>query len=162
MPERRKMIIMGIDPGHVRVGYGVIEKEGNKFIHRESGLIPLPEKSGIGSQLSSLEKELTRLVKKYRPSIVGLEKLFVSKNVKTAMNVAEARGVIRKVIFESGIDFTELAPQTIKLSVTGSGRADKKAVSKMVGLLLHMKTRHLIDDVTDALAIAIATDGKKF
>ena len=75
------------------------------------------------------------------------------------MGVAEARGIIHKVIFESGIPLKELAPQTIKLSVTGNGRADKKAVAKMVSLILKIETKKLLDDTTDALAIAIAAAG---
>lgn len=161
MAERRQTVIMGIDPGHVRIGYGVIKYGGGNFTYVAGGLVPVPAKSEIGLQLSTLEKELRKIIRKHRPAVVGLERLFVSKNVKTAMNVAEARGVIRKVVFESGVELSELTPQTVKLSVTGSGRADKKAVSRMVGLMLKIKTDHLLDDVTDALAIAIAACGKK-
>ncbi len=147
---------MGIDPGNVRAGYGFIKKSPGGLYHIGSGILNIRRSGNAGAELYSLEKDLLRLVDKYKPGVAGLEKLFVSKNLKTVMGVAEARGIIHKVIFQKKIRLAELAPQTVKLAVTGSGRADKKAVAKMVGLLLKINTSALLDDVTDALAIAIA------
>ncbi len=155
--HKKNLVVMGIDPGSVRAGYGILKKEGHKLVHLENGLIKIRKSGDNGEKLCSLEKELKILISKYSPDIVGLEKLFASKNLKTVIEVAEARGVIRKVVSESGIKLKELAPQTVKMSVTGSGRADKKSVSKMVGLMLNIETRFIIDDATDALAIAIAS-----
>lgn len=162
MRSSKPLIILGIDPGNVRAGYGVIKKDGGKFIPLGSGLLEIGRDGNVGAQLVALEKDLRRIIKTYHPDAAGLERLFATNNVKTVMGVAEARGVIRKVIFESGIKLIELAPQTIKLSVTGSGRADKKAVAKMVSIILAMKTDKLIDDTTDALAIAIAAAGESW
>lgn len=156
------MIVLGIDPGNVRAGYGVIKKERGLFECLENGILKIGGSKNAGEQLHLLELELKKLIKKYKPDAAGLEKLFVSKNLKTVMGVAEARGVIHKVIFENNIKLIELAPQSIKLSVTGNGRADKKAVAKMVGLLLKIKTDGLLDDATDALAIAIAASAGEF
>jgi crossover junction endodeoxyribonuclease RuvC len=150
---------MGIDPGNVRAGYGIIQKEGGTLIHIASGILEIGGSSEIGAQLCALEKALRGVIGTYRPAAAGLERLFASNNAKTVMGVAEARGIIHKVIFESGIPLREFTPQTIKLSVTGNGRADKKAVAKMVGLILKMETKKLLDDTTDALAIAIAVAG---
>lgn len=157
---RNAIIILGIDPGNVRAGYGVIKKGRGTFTHLGSGLLRVKRGENAGAQLVALEKDLRRIIKKYRPGAAGLEKLFASNNMKTVMGVAEARGVIHKVIFENNLRLVELAPQTVKLSVTGSGRADKKSVAKMVSLILNITIDDLLDDTTDALAIAIAVAGE--
>ena len=154
------MVILGIDPGNVRAGYGVIKREGGVFTHLGSGLLRVGREKNAGAQLVALEKDLRRIIQKYHPGAAGLEKLFASNNMKTVMGVAEARGIIHKVIFENNLRLVELAPQTVKLSVTGSGRADKKGVAKMVHLILNMTIDDLLDDTTDALAIAIAAAGE--
>ncbi len=159
MPNSKKPVILGIDPGNVRAGYGIIQREGGALVHVASGILEIGGAGEIGAQLCALERALKKIIKTYRPAAAGLERLFASHNAKTVMGVAEARGIIHKVIFESGIPLKELAPQTIKLSVTGNGRADKRAVAKMVGLILKIKTEKLLDDTTDALAIAIAASG---
>ena len=159
MQNSKELVILGIDPGNVRAGYGVIRKEGGSFIHVASGILEIGGAGEIGAQLCALEKALKKIIRAHHPTTAGLERLFASNNAKTVMGVAEARGIIHKVIFESGIPLKELAPQTIKLSVTGNGRADKKAVAKMVSLILKIETKKLLDDTTDALAIAIAAAG---
>ena len=154
------MIILGIDPGNVRAGYGLIEKEGPKLIYLKSGLIKIPPRAEPGAQLLALEKDLTKLLDEIRPDIVGVEKIFITKNKKTGVFVAQARGLILKIIAEYRLKLLELTPSSIKLAVTGDGRADKKAVAKMVGMFLNIKTAGLIDDETDALATAIATSSQ--
>ncbi len=154
------MVILGIDPGNVRAGYGLIKKEGSRFVHLKSGLIKIPPRADLGTQLLALEKDLTKLLEEVRPDVVGIEKIFISKNKKTGVFVAQARGLILKIIAEYGLKLVELTPPSIKLSVTGYGRADKKAVAKMVGMFLNIETAGLIDDETDALAAAIAASSR--
>ncbi len=154
------MIILGIDPGNVRAGYGFIKKEGPGFVHLRSGLIKISPKTDLGIQLLALERGLTELLEKMRPDVVGVEKIFMAKNKKTGVFVAQARGLILKVIAEHRLKLLELTPSSIKLSVTGYGRADKKAVAKMVGMFLNIETAGLLDDETDALAIAIAASNQ--
>ncbi len=149
------MIILGIDPGTVRVGYGVIEKNGGKLIHLESGLIKLPDEN-YEVRLVALEKNLKELLRKFRPDRVGLERLFFEKNRKTAIRVAEARGVILKTIVQYSIPLKELNPKEVKLAVTGDGNASKNGVEKMVKYFLKLGPLKMVDDVSDALAIAIA------
>lgn len=153
------MIILGIDPGSVRVGYGLMKKRGGKLMHLKSGLIKIPP-NDHGKQLLALEGGLEEIISEFKPDVVGLEKIFVSKNKKTGVFVAEARGIILKVIAAHKIRLIEFSPPSIKLAVTGDGRADKKSVAKMVGLFLNIDTRKIIDDTTDALAIAIAASNR--
>jgi crossover junction endodeoxyribonuclease RuvC len=150
------MIILGIDPGNVRTGYGLIKKEGGKLIYLKSGLVKIPTKIDEGGRLLALEKELGKILDEYRPDAVGLEKIFLTKNKKTAVLVAQARGIILKTVSAYGLKPIDFSPPSVKLAVTGNGRADKKAVAKMVGLFLKTDVRGFLDDVTDALAIAIA------
>jgi crossover junction endodeoxyribonuclease RuvC len=154
------MTILGIDPGNVRAGYGFIEKEGSRLTFLEGGLIKIPQGADPGVQLLALEKDLDRLIRKMKPELVGLEKIFITKNKKTGVFVAQARGIIMKVVADHKLKLVELSPPSIKLAVTGYGRADKKAVAKMVGMLLGMKTAGLIDDETDAIATAIAVSNR--
>ncbi len=149
------MIVLGIDPGTVRVGYGVILKNGSNLQHLQSGLLKLPGEK-YENRLVALEKNLKRLIRAVRPARVGLERLFFVRNQKTAMKVAEARGVILKTLTERAIPLKELNPSEIKLAVTGDGNASKNAVQKMVKLILKLPARKMVDDVSDALAIAIS------
>lgn len=148
------MIILGIDPGTVRVGYGIIEKIGGKMLHLDSGLIKLP-KEGYEVRLVALEKNLESLLQKFKPDRVGLERLFFEKNRKTAIQVAEARGVILKTVVQKSIPVKEVNPKEVKLAVTGDGNAGKDGVEKMVKRLLNLGSVKMVDDVSDALAIAI-------
>lgn len=149
------MIILGIDPGSVRVGYGVIKKDHGKLTHLESGLLEIP-RARYEERLTVLEKNLNILLEKARPNRVGLEKLFFVKNLKTAISVAQARGVILNTITKKSIPVFEVTPSEVKLAIAGDGRAPKKSVAKMVNYFLDLETKNLIDDITDALAIAIA------
>ena len=149
------MIILGIDPGSVRIGYGVIRKKQGQLIHLESGLLKLPQ-ADYGSRLVAIEEELSKLLKKTQPSRVGLEKLFFVKNVKTALDVAQARGVIISAITRRFIPLFEVAPSEVKVAVAGDGGAPKGSVAKMVNYILDLQERRVVDDITDALAVAIA------
>ncbi len=150
------MTILGIDPGSVRVGYGLIARNKNSFVYHTSGLLPIPD-GEQGAQLFTLERSLEKVIDAGpHPDVAVVEKLFFTKNKKTAIRVAQARGVIIKTLAAHGIPIEELSPSSIKLAVTGSGTADKKAVAKMVALTLGIDVHKRIDDETDALAIAIA------
>lgn len=104
----------------------------------------------------ALEKGLESIIQKTNPGVVGVEKIFMTRNKKTGVFVAQARGLIMKVIAAHGLRLLEFSPSSLKLAVAGDGRADKKGVAKMVGLFLNINTKGIIDDATDALAAAIA------
>ncbi len=156
------MIILGIDPGSVRIGFGAVKKEGGRLTHFKSGLIEIPKSPKRSSGLLFLEKKIDDLLQEIKPAKVGVEKIFFSKNRRTAIAVAETRGAILLTIAKKSIPFLEIAPTEVKLAVAGYGRASKKAVIKMVNNVLDLSVSDTtIDDVTDALAIAIAVSNDK-
>ena len=147
------MIILGIDPGTTRIGYGAIKLEKGVLTHVSSGILPISKQHT--HPLSVIHKELLRIISEVKPDRVGVEKLFFAKNKKTALAVAEARGVIIHTIASENIPIYECTPNEVKVAVTGNGTANKQAVAKMVSSILRTPLTHLVDDATDALAIAI-------
>lgn len=150
------MKILGIDPGSTRIGYGLIKKEkkGLKFVR--AGLLKISATKTKNQRLLDLEKSFSKLLKKEKPDLVALEKLYFVKNQKTALEVGQSRGILVLTILKNKLPLIEISPSEVKLTVTGDGRASKKAVAKMVGYFLKIDTAKQIDDITDALAIAIA------
>lgn len=149
------MVILGIDPGTTIVGFGVIEKNKNGLICKDYGCIKTEPKIPNIEKLSLIERELDNLIKNTRPDKIAVEKLFFCKNVKTAMNVAEARGVILSVCAKNGITPLEPTPLQIKQAVSCYGRASKQQMQKMVKIILGLKEIPKPDDAADALACAI-------
>ena len=151
----KSRIYLGIDPGTHRVGYGVIRAENGKFYLIEQGVIKTKENGSAIEQLPLIYKKISLLIKKNSPDEVAVEKLFFSKNQKTAMAVAEARGVILLAAAEKSVRIREFMPNTVKQSISGYGFANKKAMLKMITMMLGLKNFKPIDDASDALAIAI-------
>lgn len=150
-------IYLGIDPGTHRIGYGAIQVNGNKFCLIKKGIILNTTKGYSAHQLPILYQLVSDLINEISPYMIGVEKLFFAKNQSTAMTVAEARGVILLAIAQKKIPIREFTPNTIKQSITGYGSADKKSILKMVSTILSFQEDDLIDDTSDALAIAITT-----
>ncbi|MDP2820732.1 MAG: crossover junction endodeoxyribonuclease RuvC [bacterium] len=156
------MIILGIDPGIARVGYGVIKvfpakknfKEKIKFIN--CGVIETDKKTEISKRFLILEKELVKLLKQYKPNKVILEKLFFFKNQKTAIEVSQAIGVIKLTIGRKKIPVIEFTPLQVKMMITGYGHAKKEQVQEVVVKILGLKQAPKLDDASDALALAIS------
>ncbi len=142
------MIILGIDPGTTRIGYGVIEKKQNNLAWLEHGLVK-------SSDPAEVIKELGRLCSKYKPELAAVEKLFFFKNKKTIIAVSEMRGVIMSALAMHKIEVKEYTPLQVKQAVSNYGRADKAQVEHMVRLILGIKERINPDDAADGLAIAI-------
>lgn len=147
------MIFLGIDPGTVRVGYGFIKKE-NGLRAIDYGIIG-DESKTQSERLAHIGKELRSLIKKHVPDVLGVERLYFSKNKKTALSVAEARGVIVFVAESMGVPVLEFTPTDIKSVVAGDGRCEKEALRKIVAITLGEKKIEGPDDVSDALAVAI-------
>lgn len=137
------------------MGYGVVDSRGGKVSYIAAGTLHIVARDDIPA-LEEAKREIDRLIAEHRPDVVGVEKLFFSKNQKTAMAVAQARGVVLLALKEYGVRIKEYTPNEVKLAVTGYGLADKKAVLKMVRLTLGKNDLRVIDDASDALAIAIA------
>lgn len=153
------MVALGIDPGTRRVGFGVVRSEGGELAFVAAGILPI-KSTDDASALDEIKCEIGKLIKKYKPASFGIEKLYFAKNQKTAIAVAQARGVILLVAQEAGIPIKEYTPNEVKLGVTGYGFADKKAVLKMVRLTLGKPDLAVIDDASDALAVAIMASSR--
>ena len=149
------MKILGIDPGSARVGYGLINKKGHNLKFLKAGLLKISAKDK-NQRLLDLEKSFSQLIKKEKPDLVAIEKLYFVKNLKTALEVGQSRGVLVLIIVKNKLPLIEISPSEAKLIVSGDGHASKKAVAKMVGYCLKINTAGQIDDATDALALAIA------
>ena len=149
--------ILGIDPGSSRIGFGLIEKKGSALSLIKTGVIEIP-KGEAAEKLNALATEFKKLIAESKPDAIGIEKLFFSKNVKTGIEVAQARGLLLH-LSSACAPVYEFTPQQVKVATTNYGGADKKAVARMVGMILHVPPLRILDDATDALAIAIATAG---
>ena len=150
------MNIIGIDPGYDRIGIAILEKEKSKDALIFSTCIETNRKEEHAERLNFLAEALRKIIKEYKPDVLAIEKLFFSKNQKTAMKVSEARGVIIECAKNLGLKVREFSPAEIKIAVTGYGASDKKSVMKMVPVLIKMDDRKRLDDEYDAIATAIA------
>jgi len=153
---RDTKVILGIDPGFAITGYGIIEKTGKteiKFL--DYGCIITDSKQDFSERLEIIYRELCEIINKYKPSLIAVEELFFCKNVKTALKVGHARGVILLAAINNKILLKELTPLQVKQGITGYGKADKKQIQKMVRVILNLKEIPKPDDAADALAIAI-------
>lgn len=150
-----RMKILGIDPGFGRLGFGCIETERGRICAKDHGIISTSAEAAFGDRLVELEQDLEEIINAHTPDVIAIEKLFFSKNVKTAMDVAEFRGVVRLVAARHEIETVEFTPSQIKKALSGDGNADKKAVQFMVMQLLGLRAVPKIDDAADALAVAI-------
>lgn len=149
------MIILGIDPGYAIVGVGIIEYVGNKFRPIAYDAITTHAKMATSLRLKTIYDDINYCLEKYKPDAVAIEELFFNNNAKTAIAVAQARGVLVVSATNRGIPVYEYTPLQIKQSVAGYGRADKSQVQQMVKTLLNLNAIPKPDDAADALAVAI-------
>lgn len=155
------IIYLGIDPGFADAGFGVISVEGGKERSLAYGSLKTPAGMPTPKRLKLLADGLNRLIDEHQPAKAAIEKLFFSKNVKTALAVAEARGVIRLVMETRGLPCAEFSPAEVKIAVGGQGDASKEQVQKMVKTLLGLTAVPEPDDAADALALAITLANTK-
>jgi len=150
------MIAIGIDPGFGRLGCAVLKKQGEnglKIVKADC----IKTKTGLGHEkrLLFIINELEKIVKKFKPALLGIEKVFFTKNQKTAFQIAEVRGAILYLAAKNQIPIIELTPLEVKTALCGYGKADKKQVQKMVKSILKLPSIIKQDDINDAVAIAI-------
>lgn len=155
-------IILGIDPGFGRLGFGYLEVAPGRTCAIDYGIISTSAETPFEKRLHQIGEDLETLIKQRRPHIIGIEKLYFAKNTKTAMRVAEARGVILYQCAKHNISVVEFTPAQIKKSLTGDGTADKKAIQWMVKEILKLKSAPRIDDAADALAVALTVSSIKW
>ena len=149
------MVVFGIDPGYATIGYGVIEYDGIRFSVCGYGAVTTDAKTEFLSRLDSIYQDLMTLFKKYKPDCVSIEKLYFNTNTTTAIDVAQARGVILLAAKHSGIPIFEYTPLQVKQAITGYGRAEKRQVMEMVKNFLSLEKVPKPDDTADALALAV-------
>jgi len=163
------MIIIGIDPGTANTGYGIIKTLSGKktfnvsnksgrvkgFQCLDYGVIQTDSNLNPGERLKRINNELSRIIKKYRPEVLAFENLYFFKNLKTAIKVSQAGGVILLIAAKKKLLVREFTPLQVKLAITGNGWADKKEVQKKVKKILDLKEAPKSDDAADALAIAL-------
>ena len=149
------MIILGIDPGFAIVGYGIVEYKNNHFRPLEFGAVTTDAAMPMFDRFRSIYEDMNQILDRIHPDFMAIEELFFNSNQKTAINVAQARGVLLLAALNRKIPIFEYTPLQVKQAVTGYGRADKAQVQQMVKLLLGLEAVPKPDDTADALAIAI-------
>lgn len=149
------MITLGIDPGLALVGYGIISSQNDKIKLLECGTIVTKADVPFPRRLAIIHESMGDLIQKFDPDYIAFEELFAGKNVKTVIQVAQARGAAMAAAFGTGAELFEYTPMQIKQAVVGYGRADKKQVQEMVRVLLGMEKIIRPDDAADAVACAI-------
>ena len=152
------MIILGIDPGTARTGFSIVKKEKGakkKFTALEYGCIQTCPTLSAGERLKKINSEINNLIKKFNPKIMAVERIYFFKNLKTAMPVSQAKGVVLFTAAKKRIPVYEITPLQMKMAITGYGRAEKKQVQKSIQTLLRLKEFPKDDDAADALGIAL-------
>lgn len=149
------MIVLGIDPGLAIVGYGVIKYEGNKFTTISYGSITTSAHTSLPDRLKMIYDDLNTILDRFDIDCVAIEELFFNKNVRTALDVAQARGVTVLACMNRGLPIYEYTPLQVKQGVVGYGRAVKSQIQEMVKVILNLESIPKPDDVADGLALAV-------
>lgn len=149
------MRMLGIDPGFGRMGWAVVEKSQGKEKLIKAGCLQTKTGQKHQARLAQLGRELETIIKKHRPAGLAIEKLYFAKNQKTALAVAESRGVVLYLAEIHQLEVLEFTPAEIKMNLSGFGRADKNQIKKMLKLILGISDLPKPDDATDAIAIAL-------
>lgn len=149
------MRVLAVDPGYDRLGVAILEKENNKEVLIYSDCIETNPADELPQRLLQLGEAVQTLIETYAPTALGIETLFFNANQKTAIGVAQARGIILFLAQQSGCKIYEFGPQEVKVAVTGYGKSDKKAVIDMVHRLIPDVKTDARDDEYDAIAVGI-------
>ncbi|MGB9598262.1 MAG: crossover junction endodeoxyribonuclease RuvC [Minisyncoccales bacterium] len=150
------MIILGIDPGLARTGYGVIKVLKNKKMKcLDLGVIETSPELKREERLKKIDDSLGRIIKRYQPNVLATEKVYFFKNLKTVIPVAEASGIVLLNAAKKNIPVFEFTPLEIKFSLTNNGRAEKEEVIKKIKRVFKIRRDFLVDDAFDALACAL-------
>lgn len=146
--------IIGIDPGLIHTGWGLIEMDGNSIRHIDHGLIKIDSSDDMAIRLLNIHKLLLDVISKYTPDEASIERTFVNNNASSSLKLGHARGVILLALASQNVKCFEYAPNQIKKTVVGQGHASKEQISKMVSIFLSKEIKGNFD-ISDALAIAI-------
>jgi crossover junction endodeoxyribonuclease RuvC len=149
------MIILGLDPGTARTGFGIIETNGKRTQCINYGCITTDKSLSLAERLYEIGHDLDDIIEKFKPDFAAVEELFFCSNITTAIHVSHARGVIVEHLFKAKVPITGFTPLQVKQSLTGYGRAQKSQIQEMVKSLLRLDDIPKPDDAADALAIAL-------
>jgi len=155
------LIILGIDPGSLHCGYGILELEKRRIVAAGADVVSMPAKMELASRLVLLHEKLSEILVEYKPDVAAVESIFYGKNIKSAFTLGHARGVILLALAQHKIPITEYSPKEIKRSVVGNGNASKEQVEYMVKKMLKLEEDFTSHDASDALAIAICHYNKE-
>jgi crossover junction endodeoxyribonuclease RuvC len=155
------VIVLGIDPGTAALGYGLIDRTGGRLRAIDYGAFHTPADMTLPERLLAIHAFLSDLIVLHEPALLGVERVFHTRNVQTALAVGHARGVVLLAAAEHGVDVREATPSEVKLGVAGYGSADKTQVATMVATILGLPDAPTPDDAADALAIAIWTANRE-
>ena len=147
-------VILGIDPGLASTGYGIIQCAGSRFRCIVYGTIRTSPRDGMGERLVQIHKGITDIITTYDPEEAGIETIYFSKNSKSAIPVAQARGVVLYTLASRGVPFAEYTPLELKQAVVGKGRAEKIQVQEVIKMIFNLKELPTPDHAADALAAA--------
>ncbi|MBX3130546.1 MAG: crossover junction endodeoxyribonuclease RuvC [Polyangiaceae bacterium] len=148
------MLALGIDPGTLKLGWGLVRRSGNRLTHVDHGVIRLDGKRPLSERLPVIERELDRIIAEHSPEIGSVESLFFHKDAQAAAKLGHARGVVLLILARAGLRIAEYAPAKVKRTVAGGGQADKRQVALMIRALLALPETPP-SDAADALALAV-------
>ena len=149
------MKVLGIDPGTAALGYGIVERTGGRLREVDHGVLNTSADLSLPERLLAIHSLVDELLSLHEPDFMGVERLFFSRNVQTALGVGQARGVVLLAAAQHGTPVREATPNEVKSAIAGYGAADKEQVQRMVQLVLGMSELPRPDDAADALAIAV-------
>lgn len=153
--QKASKIILGIDPGTLIMGFGLIEVSGSALRLLEMGVLRLPAKDDAYQRLEKIHQKVADLISSHQPNSFAIEAPFFGKNVQSMLKLGRAQGVAIAAAMQAGLDIHEYAPKKIKQSITGNGNADKGQVMKMLQQILSFKETPKYMDASDALAVAV-------
>lgn len=148
------MIILGIDPGSRKTGYGLISKQGNRLVHIDNGAIFTQSANDFPQRLEKIFTGLSAIIAQYQPEVVAVENVFLAKNAMSALKLGQARGAAIVAAVNVGLPVHEYTAMQVKQAVVGTGRAEKAQVQQMIKALLNLP-EVAQEDASDALAVAI-------
>lgn len=150
-----KGVILGIDPGTTGMGYAFLDMASDPPDVLARGVIPTPRTGAASERLAAIADAIDALITAHRPVAMALERLYFNRNARTAMSVAEARGIALLCASRAGLEVAEYTPQEVKVSVAGTGSADKRHVQRMLKIVLSLDEPISRDNEADAVAIAL-------
>lgn len=149
------MLVLGIDPGTAITGYGLVREESEGLVLADYGVVTTPAGQPLPERLQIIYRELGRVIRQHQPEAAAVEELFFSRNVRTALSVGHARGVVLLALADAGLPTFEYKPLEVKQAIAGYGGADKQQVQEMVRMLLNLDHVPQPDDAADAVAVAV-------